>query len=395
MSFQIPRGQVVVVNRGTGKVRAGQGMLKGLGVVWHHFVGSFKKLDNFTQTSGTFTMEYPDEQRILPEAYRNMPILLYDDETGQELCTGCFQCQRICPPQVIHITQAKDPTTGKVVPAATEFLIEYDACMSCGFCAEVCPFDSIKMDHQFELSTNDRPSLTIDKAGLSRPISYYVEIAPTLWAEVQESAYKKLQGSAKRRPGLIGIAPPMIERIKAARAAAPPPVETAPAPVAPKPAPAPVAPKPAPTASASGEPVGDKAARLAAIRAANTAKQGGETPPAPAPAAPPADDKAARLAAIRAANVAKQGGEAAPAAPPPAPAAPPADDKAARLAAIRAANAAKQGGTAQAAAPAAAAPEPPTPAAAPEPPASATTMPDDKAARLAAIRAANASKKQS
>ena len=27
--------------------------------------------------------------------------------------------------------------------------------MSCGFCAEICPFDAIKMDHVYELSTDD------------------------------------------------------------------------------------------------------------------------------------------------------------------------------------------------------------------------------------------------
>ena len=53
------------------------------------------------------------------------------------------------------MTQANDPNTGKPVPAVAEFMIEYDACMSCGLCAEVCPFDAIKMDHEFELSTSE------------------------------------------------------------------------------------------------------------------------------------------------------------------------------------------------------------------------------------------------
>ncbi|MCG8347052.1 MAG: 4Fe-4S binding protein [Chloroflexales bacterium] len=322
MTTQIQRGKVITVDRSKRKIRAGQGLFQGMVVIWRHWTQSFRKLENMSQTAGTFTVEYPDEQLKLPEAYRNMPVLLYDDETGHELCTSCFQCERICPPQVIHMTQTKDPNTGKAVPAVAEFIIEYDACMSCGFCAEVCPFDAIKMDHEFELSTANHPALTVHKEGLNRPISYYASIAPEMWAAVKDSAYKKLQGNIKRRSGLIGIAPQMVERLKAKQAA---PAKAA-APSAAKPA-APAA-KPAAPATAAGKNMSeDKAARLAAIRAANAAKTGGAAPvesapdaqpaaPAAKPAAPVAagknmsEDKAARLAAIRAANVAKTGGAA-------------------------------------------------------------------------------------
>lgn len=415
MTTQIARGRVVIVDRGRNKHRAGSGLLKGMGIVWQHWRQSFQPLDSFSQIAGTFTEEYPEERPQLPEAYRNMPVLLYDDETGQELCTSCFQCQRICPPQVIHMTQAKDPNTGKPVPAVAEFIIEYDACMSCGFCAEVCPFDAIKMDHAFELSTAEHPRLTVHKAGLLRPVSYYESLAPMLWDEVKASAYKKLPNNIKRRPGLIGIAPQMVEQIKAARAAAAveqptPSGEDRRAATADQPGATPAGPtdkaarlaairaaKAAQKASESGasQPDAaadtatptDKAARLAAIRAANAAKQAGAQPaepPASAPGQNGPTDKAARLAAIRAANAAKKG-EGQPAEPSsaaPGPEAP--GDKAARLAAIRAANAAKKDQAHDA----------PAPETTVEPVAETNTpMPADKAARLAAIRAANAAKK--
>ncbi|MEI7643877.1 MAG: 4Fe-4S binding protein [Chloroflexales bacterium] len=331
--MDIPRGNIIVMDRRRGKLRVGQGLIQGLKVVWDHWAGSFHKNENFSQIHGTFTVEYPDERLPLPQTYRNMPVLLYDDESGHELCTGCYQCQRICPPQVIHITQAKDPVTGKMVPAATEFIIEYDACMSCGFCAEVCPFDSIKMDHVYELSTADRVSLTMRKAQLNRPISYYASIAPDLWAEVQAGAMKKLQGSIKRRPDVIGLAAVLTEKIKARRlelaaAAAAAPAAAAPAPAAPA----------APAAKLTPE---EKAAKLAAMKAAN-ANKGVAAPPAKAPVElSPADAKAAKLAAIKAANAAKQAGAAAPPAEVPAEL-PPTDAKAAKLAAIKAANAAKK-----------------------------------------------------
>jgi NADH-quinone oxidoreductase subunit I/electron transport complex protein RnfC len=418
MTIEFERGKAYVVDRGTTRMRAGQGLLAGLDVVIRHFRDALvKKLDDPSQTSGVFTVQYPEERTQLPEAFRNFPVLLYEDESGQELCTSCFQCERICPPQVIHMTQAKDPATGKAVPAVAEFVIEYDACMSCGLCAEVCPFDAIKMDHDFELSTDVHGGLTVGKEQLNRPISYYEQIAPTFWAEVRDGALKKLQGNAKRRSGLIGVAPQVHERLKAegkVPAAAPAPAAPVkPAPSAPKPAPAAAPAAAAPAAPASAE---DKAARLAAIRARNEAKTAGEAAPTTdetpgaLPAAPqPAEDKAARLAAIRARNAAKATDEAAapttddrrptteaatseraqPAAPQPT------DDKAARLAAIRAKNAAKANGEAapdvraQQGAIAHASLSTETPAAQP----AAPQPTDDKAARLAAIRAANAAKK--
>jgi NADH-quinone oxidoreductase subunit I len=410
MTIEIQRGDIVEVARGARKRRMlpGSGLIDSMAVVWTHWRKSFRKNRDFSDIHGTFTQEYPEERPKLPEAYRNMPILLYDEASGHELCTSCFQCQRICPPQVIHMTQAKDPATGKAVPAVAEFIIEYDACMSCGFCAEVCPFDAIKMDHEFELSTADHPSLTVRKQDLNRPISYYERIAPTMWAEAQAGAMKKLQGNIKRRPDVIGMAPQLTEQIAArrrelaAQAAAAPPA----------PAAAPVAP-PAPAAKLTPE---EKAAKLAALKAANAAKkaagEGGPPPPAPAaPAEPlsPAEAKAAKLAAIKAANAAKkaaaEGGapatndttseaEAPPAATQGAGPATPADEKAARLAAIKAANAAKKGLTE--AAPAAEPEALAAPPDAPTPPAvegKAATPADEKAAKLAAIRAANAAKK--
>ena len=389
MTIEIQRGKAFEVDRGGSKWPTGQGMIKGLAVIWNHWSKSWtKKLTRMDETDGIFTVEYPEEQLVLPEASRNMPILIYDDETGHEFCTSCFQCERICPPQVIHMTQARDPNTGKPVPAVTEFIIEYDACMGCGLCAEVCPFDSIKMDHTFELSTFDHPSLTVHKKDLMKPVSYYQSIAPTWWEAAKENAYKKLEGSKKRRTGSIGIAPQIVEKL----GLEPTPHNPAPTKTASAPSLAPaeevgaisnvrpgavVAKKPAAEEGASTPT--DKEAKLAAIRAQNATKkaeQAGETVAA-ATEAQPQDAKAARLAAIRAQNAARkaeQAGESAAAATE----AQPQDAKAARLAAIRAQNAARkaeQAGETVAAAATEAQPQ------------------DAKAARLAAIRAQNATKK--
>jgi NADH-quinone oxidoreductase subunit I len=57
--------------------------------------------------------------------------------------------------------RTNDPKPGGPVPEPAEFYIDVDICMNCGFCAEYCPFDAIKMDHDYErfMSAGRRTSL--------------------------------------------------------------------------------------------------------------------------------------------------------------------------------------------------------------------------------------------
>jgi ferredoxin len=145
--------------------------------------------------------------------------------------------------------------------------------MSCGYCAEVCPFDAIKMDHHFELSTPDHLSMDMNKGALDRPISYYQMIAPNFWSEVEAGAMKKLQNNIKRRPGTIGVAPHMVGKTQKAV-----PVAAAGG------AKAAAAKSAAPVAAIGKNMPPEKVARLQAIRAA---KRGGATEPEAAAAATP------------------------------------------------------------------------------------------------------------
>ena len=75
--------------------------------------------------------------------------------------------------------RGNDPDTGRPVPEPEAFFIDIDICMNCGFCAEYCPFDAIKMDHDYELASYDRTTHHIhDKERLSKPNSYWRSIAP-------------------------------------------------------------------------------------------------------------------------------------------------------------------------------------------------------------------------
>jgi NADH-quinone oxidoreductase subunit I len=73
--------------------------------------------------------------------------------------------------------------------------------MSCQICVEVCPFDAIKMDVDFELSTADRfGGLLINKEQLAKSNGYYHKIHPEEAAEVDgrlQTEKVKIEAKAK------------------------------------------------------------------------------------------------------------------------------------------------------------------------------------------------------
>lgn len=101
---------------------------------------------------GIFSVLYPEQRLKIPERFRFLPILIYDENKDKPRCTACGTCAKVCPPQCIWIVQAKTPE-GKLMPKPAQFYIDIDVCMNCGLCAEFCPFDAIKMDHRFELAS--------------------------------------------------------------------------------------------------------------------------------------------------------------------------------------------------------------------------------------------------
>ncbi len=174
----------------------GMGIIKGLGVTLKRFVETY--LDDIRwfgkryytpegiahrmspDARGIFTIQYPEEKLPVPEEFRFIPFLVYEEgPNGEKL----DRCTKVCPPQCIWIVRTNDPNTGRPIPEPAEFYIDVDICMNCGFCAEYCPFDAIKMDHDYELSVYDRLTHNIyNKDKLSKPVSYYASIRPTNYA---------------------------------------------------------------------------------------------------------------------------------------------------------------------------------------------------------------------
>ena len=96
-------------------------------------------------------------------------------------------------PQCIWIERALDPKTQRPIQEPSQFIIDVDICMNCGLCAEFCPFDSIKMDHDYEIASYGRTVHHLDD--LLKPASYYDEIRPV--NSTREAAARKEAEEAK------------------------------------------------------------------------------------------------------------------------------------------------------------------------------------------------------
>lgn len=199
----------------------GMGILEGLWVTLKHFFQTYitdfrggksryttlSGIDERVNpnTDGIFTVQYPEEKLPIPEEFRYLPFLVYEQsEDGEKKyrCTSCGICSKVCPPQCIWIVRSTDPVTGKPIPEPAEFYVDIDICMNCGFCAEFCPFDAIKMDHDFEIASYDRRINHIyNKAKLGKPLDYYASIRPENYsAEETARAEKEAAKAARARP---------------------------------------------------------------------------------------------------------------------------------------------------------------------------------------------------
>ncbi len=197
----------------------GAGLLKGLGVTFKHLAETYtddmkptpsryqgssvnsrslRIIEQPVDQEGLLTIQYPEERRLLPERFRYIPMLIWDSEIEEERCTACGICAKVCPPQCIWITRATDEQ-GKPVTRPQDFFIDATVCMSCNYCVEFCPFDAIKMDHDFELAAYERhPHLVYDISELTVPLEYYAALWPEQYAKEQEAlALKRAEEKAK------------------------------------------------------------------------------------------------------------------------------------------------------------------------------------------------------
>jgi NADH-quinone oxidoreductase subunit I len=200
----------------------GKGILEGLLVTGKRILDTFtdnwkwgKKRYNTEEgiayrmskdAKGIFTIQYPEEKVPVPEEFRFVPFLVYEEQEDGEKkyrCTSCGICAKVCPPQCIWIERSSNPKTGKPIPDPAEFYIDMDICMNCGFCSEFCPFNAIKMDHDYEIAVYDRLEHNIyNKEKLGKPVSYYASIRPSNYqdeVDAKEAAKKDFEKEQKEK----------------------------------------------------------------------------------------------------------------------------------------------------------------------------------------------------
>ena len=164
----------------------GEQIIKGMAVTARNFFGSYVSKERLT------TVQYPEERLTPKENTRQFPFLVYDGDDWEKgmRCVACQICEKECPPQCIYIVKSKDKKPdykGQLQLYPATFDIDISVCMSCQICVEVCPFDAIKMDTEFELSTDDRfDGLLFSKDKLSKSNEHHRRIHPTDAAAVDE-----------------------------------------------------------------------------------------------------------------------------------------------------------------------------------------------------------------
>src|ERR1035438_4627340 len=178
----------------------GTGIIKGLAATARNLAGSYHDPARFVTT------QYPEQRTALPENYRNFPFLVTeneDDPMGTLRCVAWQICEEEGPPQCIYIEKSKDKkpdANGKMQIYPAVFDIDISVCMSCQICVEVCPFDAIKMDHEFEIATADRfKPLLLSREQLAKSNSHFHRIHPSEASEVDARLAAARKAAEERR----------------------------------------------------------------------------------------------------------------------------------------------------------------------------------------------------
>lgn len=96
--------------------------------------------------SRPYTVRYPYEPVVAPEAFRGKP------EFVSEECIGCGACAEVCPAMAIKVVNVVD--NGRAYRTLT---IHHDHCIFCGQCQRYCTTEKgVVLTNEYETGTYDR-----------------------------------------------------------------------------------------------------------------------------------------------------------------------------------------------------------------------------------------------
>lgn len=124
-------------------------VLRGLWITNRHFVvnmwrHTLRLFGIKSVKKGAATYQYPEEPRPIHHRWRGRHRLTVK-QNGSMRCTACMLCETICPCNCIHIVPGESPDP-EVEKFPEQFYIDALRCCFCGYCAEACPKDAIRMD---------------------------------------------------------------------------------------------------------------------------------------------------------------------------------------------------------------------------------------------------------
>ena len=96
--------------------------------------------------SRPYTVRYPYEPVVPPEAFRGKPKFV------EEECIGCGACAQVCPARAIDVVDVVEGGVGR-----RTLTIHHDHCIFCGQCHRFCTTEKgVILTNEFETGTYDR-----------------------------------------------------------------------------------------------------------------------------------------------------------------------------------------------------------------------------------------------
>lgn len=126
------------------------------------------------------TEQYPDpiSARTADDLPPRTRGLLFNDI---EKCTGCRECEKVCPTQCIRVEDEPGADASKIWVSV--FDIDFSKCMYCGLCVEVCEPASLTHTRQYEGAAFNLRDLT---ASFGR--DYVTPEQRAKWASLRQQA---------------------------------------------------------------------------------------------------------------------------------------------------------------------------------------------------------------